>query len=1227
MGDTGSESAEHRRGATWALVAALAWCAGIGVVGAVLWREPALVGLLVIAPLVAAIFAGVLRTVVAALAALGVGLLLGIPDHNFGGANFNVRVVELAAVGLVAVVAAYFRERQDRQLAETAEIVDVERSLRLAAETATRLTALANMLAAATTLEHTARAVRAAAADELGAHAAVLAVGDARSPARALDVQGVADAALADWPDGERDPAGGVWRRRAPLLAPTLAAMQARWPELVAALQADGHRALAIVPLSVGDEVLGTLTLLFGRERAFDDDDTSFLRTLAAQTALSVDRTRRAERERSEAELRSRIATVSGALAAATTPDEVARAAVGNGRRTLRAAAGILRVADGDGMLRVLWAEGRAGHEPVRAPAEGTPEGEVLATGEVLVVAGADELRLRFPGDAERSDLLPGPFVFLPLRSGTGLLGVLSLAFADGRSLSSADLRFLDDLAAQSAQALHRAQLFARARAAGRGVDRERQRLALLAEVTRLLTSSLDPGAVVEGLVDLVAPRLADACVVRVPGPHGLRRVVVRGEGSLVTPEGMEAGSPEPDIPFDAGSPEAEAYRTGRPVVRDVTEELAERARRVGWLPPAAGPVTALSAPLTSRGAVVGVMTFLAGGARGGFGPEEISLAMEVATRAGAALDNANRYQREHDASETLQRAVLPEQLVEPEGLTLSAEYRPGTSGTYAGGDWYDVIALDNGDLFFSVGDVMGKGTSAAALMGQVRAAMRAYAVVSPSPTSVLRRVDHLFDTLGEDRLVTAVVGTLNPQSGEVAMANAGHPPPVVVRCDGHAEVVGAGPSLLLGAGPVRTGADRRPEIRLRLGEGETLVLYSDGLVERRGEDLSTGLARLASAAGAVVGTARAPGPEAGLAPGPARAAAELVDMLAEDGPLADDVVVLTIHRLAAPTAAVAPAGPSVGTATVTLPPDLSSTPAARRWLTAQLAGLPDDVVDSARLLVSELAANVVLHAGTPMEITVRLMVDRLRVEVADASPAMPAPRGYGADAVTGRGLTIFSLLPSDWGIEPRPGGKAVWFEIPLDVPIDLPPGASGSYDAGGRPAVGAGVADAPPGPDPSEQFTLHLLGSPIALMQEASAHYDALYREFRLILEQNAAQREAVPGRLLGLIDQLGTTFTGIGRDGMEQWQQALERGAEQVDLRVTLPTAVGPYVVRYDQLLDEADEYCRALDLLTLPAPPHCLAVRRWFFGEIARQAEGAAPIEWPASEWCRRLAPSDR
>ena len=305
--------------------------------------------------------------------------------------------------------------------------------------------------------------------------------------------------------------------------------------------------------------------------------------------------------------------------------------------------------------------------------------------------------------------------------------------------------------------------------------------------MTRLLSSSLDATTVIGRTISLVEGRLADACVVHVPGELGLVHLDVRRPGSGL--RGTHWSAPA-EIPFGSTSPAAVAFRTGRTQLTHLEEgdplDTLEPEERTGHAEDAA---RALAVPFTVNSEVIGVMTFVDRPGRD-FEVDDVSLATEVASRTGVALSNATRFQREHVVAEVLQRAVLPDSLPEVDRLHFDAEYQAGVAGTYAGGDWYDVFELGDDTVFFSVGDVMGKGAPAAALMGQVRSAIRAYAVAGLSPTQVLSGLDRLFDALIEDRVVTAVVGTVEPSTGRVLLANAGHPPPIVVRTDGSDRVL-----------------------------------------------------------------------------------------------------------------------------------------------------------------------------------------------------------------------------------------------------------------------------------------------------------------------------------------------------------------------------------------------------------------------------------------------------
>ena len=246
------------------------------------------------------------------------------------------------------------------------------------------------------------------------------------------------------------------------------------------------------------------------------------------------------------------------------------------------------------------------------------------------------------------------------------------------------------------------------------------------------------------------------------------------------------------------------------------------------------------------------------------------------------ALSNATGFQREHVVAEVLQHAVLPDYLPTVGGLHLDAEYRAGAAGTYVGGDWYDVFRLDDQNVVFSVGDVMGKGAPGGGAHGPgAQRHTRLRRRRADSVRGALTSLDQLFDVLGEDRVVTAVVGSVNPSSGSVRLANAGHPSPLLVRADGHSSFFSS-----------RTRSSSPPGSEGRCARsspspcrpGDSLVMYSDGLVERRGELISLGMQRLAEAA-----------TEVAISGWPARPAAALASRM-DDDEQADDVVVLALR-------------------------------------------------------------------------------------------------------------------------------------------------------------------------------------------------------------------------------------------------------------------------------------------------------------------------------------------
>ncbi|HEY1828710.1 MAG TPA: SpoIIE family protein phosphatase [Acidimicrobiales bacterium] len=1185
-----------------ATLAALVFLSAVAVVDQVFGGKFGLFGFLFIGPFLAAPFARWPRTALVSVLAIVFAVVLSTPPREYGQLNHVLRVITMVVDGGVAVWISHLRTQRRVQLWNARTETRNERRRRVTAETAQRLQGMARALTTAADPAQVADAVFAALRDELRVDAATFATTTERGVLQAHRRFGhvpleMGDPLLAAMePDGA---IGHILQRSVALFAGSMDELEGEWPSLAATLAPLPFASLAIVPLVVSDRAVGVVVVQWLKAREITPADQNFLFAITGAAAQAVERARLTLMEFDSLERSLHLHDLSSLLAAATTPIDVARAAIASARRSLSAQSAVCRVpAPGE---RALTCLASSGHPALLSrgdvPVDGTLSGSCFSRGHTTITtlgvgeALGDDVITEVVARAVNELSEPVTIVTEPLIGSVGPLGVLSLAFVAQVVPSETELRFLSTLAGLTAQALERAQVFEQERQALRDAESGRERLSLLSEVTKLLSSSLDPTTVMLRTMRLVEGRLADVCTVLVPGENALERLDVRA-----TDPGIVAGETndtEGSIPFDSDVPAAIAFRTGR-------AHLAP-AGALGD----GGEESVLSVPLVANGEVTGVMTFIDGPNRK-FLPDDVSLAVEVASRTGVALANATRFQREHDVAEVLQRAVLPDSLPQVAGLLLDAEYRAGVAGTYVGGDWYDVFELDDHTVIFSVGDVMGKGAPAAALMGQARTAIRAYAVAGQSPTQILSSLDHLFDTLVEDRVVTAVVGSVNPHTGVILLANAGHPPPLLLRANGTDEYTTTTGSLLIAAGLRHTP---RPMQQLTLHTGDAIVTFSDGLVERRGELLSVGMSRLSKVASTI-----------GRDGWPARPAAALASRLSDDEQT-DDVVVLCLNFVGVPGSGTE--DPTVGRATdgmwtLRLEPVVQSTPMARHWINAHLGDIPTEAAECAALLTSELVTNAVLHAGTPLSVTLHVMADRIRVDVADGNPVLPSVKDYGAEAATGRGLTLFNTLASDWGIQPVDGGKIVWFELPVDYPV-MPAGVSDGtfrFDL-----VGIAQTDRHLQLDEDPVVTIRLIDIPVSLLQKASEEYEGLFRELRLMKEESDGS-SALPERLSVLLSEIGTRFHGLGPGMDEVWQDLVDHQVTSYDWQLELPQSALPACEFYDAMLDEADEFGLSARLLSLPASSASVAVRHWFLSELIGQLRGLAPVPWTESRFQERV-----
>ncbi len=459
-----------------------------------------------------------------------------------------------------------------------------------------------------------------------------------------------------------------------------------------------------------------------------------------------------------------------------------------------------------------------------------------------------------------------------------------------------------------------------------------------------------------------------------------------------------------------AASGGADAAQTSEPV--PFGEGFAGRvaAEREPMLvqdpPPAELPYPALEAleidsliglPLLAEGEVTGVLVVGAAAPRH-FSADDVNLLRLAADRVALAIDHARVYEREHRIAETLQRSLLPDRLPQLPGLSVAARYLPAAAEAEVGGDWYDVLPTPSGGVGLVMGDVAGKGLAAASMVGRLRSALRAYALEGHPPARVVEQLNRLVWT-EEDatQMATLLYLVVDPAAERIHWVNAGHPPPLLLSDGRTPEFLEGGSSVPLGVLPF----PEFEEVSVRIDQGATVVLYTDGLVERPGEHIDNGLDRLAEA---VRGTAANPQQLCDLV---------LHDLVPEGGAL-DDVALLTLRTI--------PMADRFEVELPTEPEALASMRAVlRRWL-RHVEGSEQEIAEVVTAC-GEAATNAIEHAGagTPFEITGQVEGRRVDIAVRDFG-AWRAPR----DGDRGRGLSLMRALMDSVEVVPTEEGTTV---------------------------------------------------------------------------------------------------------------------------------------------------------------------------------------------------------
>ncbi|MFF3957648.1 SpoIIE family protein phosphatase [Streptomyces sp. NPDC001890] len=551
------------------------------------------------------------------------------------------------------------------------------------------------------------------------------------------------------------------------------------------------------------------------------------------------------------------------------------------------------------------------------------------------------------------------------------------------------------------------------------------ERLLLLYEAGARIGTTLDVTRTAQELTEVATPGFADAATVDLADPVLSGDEPVTPDGATLAMRRTAVAAVRADHPlYPLGHVVAFVpNRTRAMRVHSDDADLKHDFTTLGWRnwdPAVAeqlreqGFHSLISVPLHARGMVMGMANFWRSGDSEPFDDDDMSFAEELVARAAVGVDNARRYTREHALAVTLQRSLLPRGLPEQNALDVAYRYLPAYEGV--GGDWFDVIPLSGARVALVVGDVVGHGLHAAATMGRLRTGVHNFSSLDPTPDELLGHLDEMVMRIDRDEAAdggaeiagaTCLYAIYDAVSGNCTVARAGHPGPVLVLPDGTVDFPEVPTGLPLGIGGMPFEA-----AEFHVPEGSRLVLYTDGLVERRGRDLDTGLAQLRDSL-------------AGRDRTPEETCDDVLGALLNARP--DDDIALLVAR------------------THRLDPDqvaqwaVATDPAAvagvrknvSQWLADR--GLEEEAF-ATELILSELVTNAVRYGTAPIE--VRLLYDRnLICEVSDSSSTSPHLRYAATTDEGGRGLFLVAQFAERWGTRYTETGKVIWSEQAVGEP------------------------------------------------------------------------------------------------------------------------------------------------------------------------------------------------
>ncbi|MEZ0090100.1 SpoIIE family protein phosphatase [Streptacidiphilus sp. EB129] len=459
--------------------------------------------------------------------------------------------------------------------------------------------------------------------------------------------------------------------------------------------------------------------------------------------------------------------------------------------------------------------------------------------------------------------------------------------------------------------------------------------------------------------------------------------------------------------------PLPEAVRTGRPRFVGNRALLCTRYPRLRPYAEQMGISAGAFLPLTAQARTLGAIGLYFRDPRR-FSTEDRNICIALSSAVAQSLQRAMLFDQEREFATTLQTTMLPRRTPLINGGEVAVRYRAGRSGREVGGDWYDVVPLPRGKVAVVIGDVEGHDSHAAAIMGQLRIALRAYAAEGHSPSTVMSRASRFLADLDTERSATCIYAEADLGTGLLRLTRAGHLEPLVRDGSGRITWPSVRGGLPLGVATV-FHQDDFPETLLDLSPDDTLLMCTDGLVERPGQDITHGLQSLADAL-----SAGPPGIE------------DLADRLSHEAPGApgtgDDMALLLLRRSADP------GGPRPLRAVQHVhQADPEGLVEARMTLRQALATWGAVSSSDIELAADELITNALVHTDGGAQMTIELLTGaprRVRLEIRDCSSEWPRRRTPGETATSGRGLLLVDSLADRWGVDPQGAGKSVWCEF-----------------------------------------------------------------------------------------------------------------------------------------------------------------------------------------------------